>query len=822
MSVSRLLAMLLLLPAGLAAHAQVYVDAGATGANDGTSWADAYIHLQDGLQRARQAGQPKEVWVAAGTYYPDRGASVTLGSRTATFLLNVNGLSLYGGFAGGETMRSERDPEANPTILSGDLAGNDDASPASRSENSLHVVTANVSGSSSVVRLDGFVVTAGNANLSFPDGDGGGLRIPGGNAGRVNVANCRFIDNRAVRTGGGIYSDSNSVKNIVNCVFEGNSAGFGGGGGLGGNPVTMTVANCLFIGNSAGSSGGVGAGGGMSVSGGSGNIINCTFTENTSSGRGGAGLAQTASTSAPVISNSIFWQNVDGMGFSDERAQLDRVISTAPTPTVQHSIVQGLTTAFLGAGGNFDADPLFEDAVGGDYRLAAGSPAIDAGDQTLLPADGADVDDNGDITEKLPIDLDGQPRVQCGDVDLGAYESSGGSGGLELFCPADVMVECGDSIDPADTGEASAVDACSGAPAAVSYSDEVVEGCGESATILRTWSVDDGGGMLSCVQTITVVDTTAPALSIPADVVIACDLGSDPSVTGEASAFDDCDDDVTVTYEDEIAEGDCAPYASIITRTWTATDACGNSVSDVQVISLVDDTPPTIECPPAVTVELGAGDCAASGLNLGSPVVADSCNEVTVMNDAPAVFPPGQTIVTWTAIDACGNFSTCEQVVTVIDTQEPFLQCSVAQPMLWPPNHGMVNVGLSVVVDDDCDSGLPPTVVVYANEDDDEPTGDGMHSPDALDIGPDTLRLRAERKGDGNGRVYLIVVSATDGSGNVGTSTCVVVVPHNRGKGSIQAVTNMAAAAQQFFQDNGVPPAGFVVVGDGPVLGPNQ
>src|SRR5690606_32707760 len=188
----------------------------------------------------------------------------------------------------------------------------------------------------------------------------------------------------------------------------------------------------------------------------------------------------------------------------------------------------------------------------------------------------------------------------------------------------------------------------------------------------------------------------------------------------------------------------------------------------------------TIECPADLEIELDQGSCAASGLNLGSPVAADTCTDVTVSNDAPATFPPGITVVTWTATDACGNTATCEQYVTVYDATAPFLACDLERHLLWPPNHTLVNVGLEVQVDDDCDSGVPLSVIVYSNEDDTENSGSGVHSPDAKEAAPDTLRLRAERNGGGHGRVYLIVVSAEDLSGNVGESTCVVVVPKSR------------------------------------------
>ena len=106
--------------------------------------------------------------------------------------------------------------------------------------------------------------------------------------------------------------------------------------------------------------------------------------------------------------------------------------------------------------------------------------------------------------------------------------------------------------------------------------------------------------------------------------------------------------------------------------------------------------------------------------------------------------------------------------------------------------------------------------------DDEEPTGDGRHSPDAKNLAADTLRLRAERKGDGDGRVYLIVVTATDESGNTAFSCTTVVVPKSLKKGDT-TVNDQAAAARAVCEANdGAPPPGFFVCGDGLVIGPHQ
>lgn len=125
--------------------------------------------------------------------------------------------------------------------------------------------------------------------------------------------------------------------------------------------------------------------------------------------------------------------------------------------------------------------------------------------------------------------------------------------------------------------------------------------------------------------------------------------------------------------------------------------------------------------------------------------------------------------------------------------------------------------------DDDCRNGGPAThVVVYSDEPDLDIPGSGNFSPDAKNIGLSTLRLRSERSGNGDGRVYLIVVSATDRTGKVGYCAKTVTVPHDQSRASKNAVQAAANAARTYFLANHVRPPGYVQVGIGPIRGPKQ
>jgi hypothetical protein len=173
-------------------------------------------------------------------------------------------------------------------------------------------------------------------------------------------------------------------------------------------------------------------------------------------------------------------------------------------------------------------------------------------------------------------------------------------------------------------------------------------------------------------------------------------------------------------------------------------------------------------------------------------------------------------------IDALAQADEDTTEVTVADTIPPVVSCSVATSVLNQTNHDLVNVGLASDAVDQCAGVLPVTVNVFADEDDDG-TGDGNSSPDAKDIAVGSLQLRDERKGDGDGRVYLIIPEATDSSGNRGFGCCTVTVPHSSAASAQLSAHTQAAAARAFCRANaGTPPAGYFVVGDGAALGPKQ
>jgi predicted outer membrane repeat protein len=226
-------------------HQLLYVDQRAlAGADDGSSWPNAFIDLQDALQAAANSpDRETEIWVARGTYRPDR----TTGRRELSFRL-VNRVALYGGFAGSETERDQRDPAANETILTGDLRGDDGGKFTRNEENSHHVVDAR--GTDGTAVLDGFTISGGNADGDNNTITGAGIVLF---YSKSVISNCRIIGNHAALRGGGVYSQD-STPTLDNCVFSDNSAPFGAG--MMNHHSSAVLSNCKFIGNVASETGG--------------------------------------------------------------------------------------------------------------------------------------------------------------------------------------------------------------------------------------------------------------------------------------------------------------------------------------------------------------------------------------------------------------------------------------------------------------------------------------------------------------------------------------------------------------------------------------
>ncbi len=197
-----------------------------------------------------------------------------------------------------------------------------------------------------------------------------------------------------------------------------------------------------------------------------------------------------------------------------------------------------------------------------------------------------------------------------------------------LICPVDITVDCNTSIATAVTGDATATDNCDATPT-IGFDDVTAAGaCPQSYIITRTFTaIDDCGNSSSCSQIIFVQDTVPPAITCPVDLTIECSDSSDPIATGSATATDNCDTSVVITYADVTVEGAC-PQIMTITRTWNAADGCGNSSTCVQNIFVQDTTPPAITCPIDLTIECNT---SSDPMVTGTVTATDNCDTSVVI-----------------------------------------------------------------------------------------------------------------------------------------------------------------------------------------------
>ena len=273
-------------------------------------------------------------------------------------------------------------------------------------------------------------------------------------------------------------------------------------------------------------------------------------------------------------------------------------------------------------------------------------------------------------------------------------------------------------------------------------------------------------------------DTTPPVITCPADVTVEQETADGTEVSLTATATDICDADPTIT-SDELA---IYPLG-MTTVTFTATDDSGNSATCTTMVTVEDKTPPEITCPADVTVEQESAAGTVVSLTATATDICDAAPVIT--SDELAIYPLGTTTVTFTATDNAGNTASCTTTVTVVDTIAPDISVTVSPDTLWPPNHKMVDITAAVTVNDICDAA--PTVVLTSVTSDEPDNaigiGDGNTVNDIQDaeIGAEdyAFKLRAERAGTGDGRVYTITYTVTDASGNSASAFATVEVPHD-------------------------------------------
>jgi len=208
----------------------------------------------------------------------------------------------------------------------------------------------------------------------------------------------------------------------------------------------------------------------------------------------------------------------------------------------------------------------------------------------------------------------------------------------------------------------------------------------------------------------------------------------------------------------------------------TALNGAGYDSCSFKVI-VRDVQLPVITCPANITLPNAPGQCGAVATY--SVTATDNCGSptVTVQPASGSFFPVGTTTVNARATDASGNTATCSFTVKVNDVEPPVIHdLVVTPPVLWPPNHQMKVITADYTSTDNCPGPITCQITVASNEPENG-TGDGDAAPDWEILNDHHLKLRTERAGNGNGRIYTVRISCTDQYGNTGTGTRAVLVP---------------------------------------------
>lgn len=660
----------------------IYVDEQAAGANNGTSWNDAYTDLQDALALSANCGLT-EIWVAQGTYKP--GAS-----EYDSFVI-PEGVTLLGGFTGNETSSDQRDWNVAPTILSGDINGN-----AVADTGDCHTIMSVLQPN---VTIDGFIV-----EYSYADDPSDNSPVAIG------------------RTGGGLYIDQDANFMLRNSILHDNVAFGDGVNGMGGAIISFTgdtqLISCLLYNNEATT-----AGGAVSCESGEVEIINSTLDNNTSAMGGGIHLSD----GGLLVANSILSNNTGANGHINMVGGFGRMYNSL--------IYNGGVSGGVTQARNLTSTPEFEDVAQYNFRLKASSPGINTGNNNFMISLGA---------PEAAVDLAGNERIynyaNGGTVDMGAYELqdmapvaicqdivvaldatgnvsinpeeiNNGSydqdseitltldrtefdcsnlgtnqvvlivtadNGVSTQCTAivtveditapvadlatlpDITAEC--EVLVSDVTVPTATDNCGGT---VTVTNDAIFSIAVQGTTVITWTYEDESGNTSTqIQNVVVVDTNAPVpdqASLP-DITNECEVSSLTAPT----ATDNCNGSVSVSHDAVLP----ITLQGTTVVTWTYEDESGNNSTQTQNVVVTDTEAPV---PDQVSLPDITDQCQVSSLMV--PTASDNCNgAVTVSHDVVLpITQQGITVVTWTYEDEAGNSSKQTQNVIVEDTTAPEL-----------------------------------------------------------------------------------------------------------------------------------------------------
>ncbi|MES9851976.1 MAG: HYR domain-containing protein [Candidatus Thiodiazotropha sp. L084R] len=345
-------------------------------------------------------------------------------------------------------------------------------------------------------------------------------------------------------------------------------------------------------------------------------------------------LTPTPNQSGPfgVGTHTVIWSATDSAGNIGTATQTV-IVQDTTTPTIVPPTDVSVTAMppVILAIGTATATDIFPVTISNDApaAFAAGTSVVT---WTATDANGNSSSATQNVTVTIPVDT--TPPV--------------------VTPPADVTVEATAFLTPVNLGSATATDDVDG------VLNPLPDQAGPFGvgTHTVTWSAtDSAGNTATATQTVIVQDTTAPLITVPTDISVEATELLTPVLLGSATAFDEVDGALAPAVD--LA----GPFGvGVHTVTWSITDSAGNTGSATQIVTVLDTTPPVITAPTDVSVTATPPASVVIGTATASDIFP-----VTVTNDAPAVFPAGTTVVTWTASDENGNSSNATQLVTVIE-----------------------------------------------------------------------------------------------------------------------------------------------------------
>ncbi len=378
----------------------------------------------------------------------------------------------------------------------------------------------------------------------------------------------------------------------------------------------------------------------------------------------------------------------------------------------------------------------------------------------------------------------GTTTVQCSATDAHGNTANGSftvtvrdTTPPTLALPANITAEATSASGAVVTYTASANDGVDG-PVAVTCSPASGSTFPIGTTTVQCSASDAHSNTANGSFTVTVRDTTPPALALPANITTEATSASGATATYTATSTDLVDGARPVTCTP--ASGSTFPLGTTTVQC-SATDLHSNTATGSFTVTVRDTTPPVLTLPATITKEATSTSGAAVTYTATSTDIVDGSRPVTCTPPSGSTFPLGTTTVQCTATDTHNNTAHGSFSVIVRDTTPPTIASITASPnSLWPPNHKMVAVTVTVIASDLVDPNPVSHIVSISSSEPVNGSGDGNTSPDWNITGPLTADIRAERAG-GTDRVYTLTIQTTDFSGNSAFGTVTVTVGQSRG-----------------------------------------